>query len=85
MGSIGAMSDGSSDRYFQSDVSKKSKFVPEGVEGIIRYKGPVSKIIYRLKGGLRSSMGYIGAKKYLKSGVIKICKITNWFLRKYGT
>lgn len=78
MGSIGAMSDGSSDRYFQSDVSKKSKFVPEGVEGIIRYKGPVSKIIYRLKGGLRSSMGYIGAKKISqirsKSKFVKITK-----------
>ena len=63
MGSIGAMSSGSSNRYFQKNYSDKSKFVPEGVEGRVEYKGSVSKIIYQLKGGLRSSMGYIGAKK----------------------
>ena len=63
MGSIGAMSAGSSNRYFQKNYSDKSKFVPEGVEGRVEYKGSVSKIIYQLKGGLRSSMGYIGAKK----------------------
>ena len=62
MGSIGAMSAGSSNRYFQKNYSDKSKFVPEGVEGRVEYKGSVSKIIYQLKGGLRSSMGYIGAK-----------------------
>ena len=63
MGSIGAMSAGSSNRYFQKDHKDKSKFVPEGVEGRVAYKGKISKIIYQLKGGLRSSMGYIGAKK----------------------
>ena len=63
MGSIGAMSAGSSDRYFQKNHKDKSKFVPEGVDGRVEYKGDVSKIIYQLKGGLRSSMGYIGAKK----------------------
>ena len=63
MGSIGAMSSGSSNRYFQKNYKDKSKFVPEGVEGRVEYKGNVSKIIYQLKGGLRSSMGYIGAKK----------------------
>ncbi len=63
MGSIGAMSAGSSNRYFQKQHKDKSKFVPEGVEGRVEYKGNVSKIIYQLKGGLRSSMGYIGAKK----------------------
>ncbi len=63
MGSIGAMSAGSSNRYFQKNYKDKSKFVPEGVEGRVEYKGDVSKIIYQLKGGLRSSMGYIGAKK----------------------
>ena len=63
MGSIGAMSSGSSSRYFQKNFKDKSKFVPEGVEGRVEYKGNVSKIIYQLKGGLRSSMGYIGAKK----------------------
>ena len=63
MGSIGAMSAGSSNRYFQKNYQDKSKFVPEGVDGRVEYKGNVSKIIYQLKGGLRSSMGYIGAKK----------------------
>jgi IMP dehydrogenase len=63
MGSIGAMSAGSSNRYFQKKYKDKSKFVPEGVEGRVEYKGNVSKIIYQLKGGLRSSMGYVGAKK----------------------
>ncbi len=62
MGSIGAMSAGSANRYFQSNFTDKSKFVPEGVEGRVEYKGKVSKIIYQLQGGLRSSMGYIGAK-----------------------
>ena len=63
MGSIGAMSAGSSNRYFQKNYKDKSKFVPEGVDGRVEYKGDVSKIIYQLKGGLKSSMGYIGAKK----------------------
>ena len=62
MGSIGAMSAGSANRYFQNNFKDKSKFVPEGVEGRVEYKGKVSKIIYQLQGGLRSSMGYIGAK-----------------------
>jgi len=63
MGSIGAMSAGSSNRYSQKNYKDKSKFVPEGIDGRVEYKGNVSKIIYQLKGGLRSSMGYIGAKK----------------------
>ena len=63
MGSIGAMSAGSANRYFQQNFKNKNKFVPEGVEGRVVYKGDVSKIIYQLQGGLRSSMGYIGAKK----------------------
>ena len=62
MGSIGAMSSGSANRYFQKNFKDKSKFVPEGVEGRVEYKGSISKIIYQLQGGLRSSMGYIGAK-----------------------
>ena len=63
MGSIGAMSAGSSNRYFQKNHKDKSKFVPEGVDGRVEYKGNISNIIYQLKGGLKSSMGYIGAKK----------------------
>ncbi len=78
MGSIGAMSSGSSERYFQKSYKDKSKFVPEGVESRVLYKGKVSKIIYQLQGGLRSSMGYIGAQKLQdvrkKSKFIKITK-----------
>ena len=78
MGSIGAMSSGSANRYFQKNYKDKSKFVPEGVEGRVEYKGSVSKIIYQLKGGLRSSMGYIGAKNLdaiqKKAKFIKITK-----------
>ena len=77
MGSIGAMSSGSANRYFQKNFSDKSKFVPEGVEGRVEYKGNVSKIIYQLKGGLRSSMGYIGAKNLNQiSKNAKFIKIT---------
>lgn len=57
MGSIGAMRDGSSDRYFQSDAQK---LVPEGIEGRVPYKGPLADSIYQMIGGLRSSMGYVG-------------------------
>ena len=61
MGSIGAMKSGSKDRYFQSNVTNESKFVPEGIEGRVPYKGKVSDVIYQLVGGLRSGMGYVGA------------------------
>ena len=63
MGSIGAMNKGSADRYFQCKQKDTSKYVAEGVEGFVKYKGPVEKIIYQLVGGLKSSMGYLGAKK----------------------
>jgi IMP dehydrogenase len=59
MGSLGAMADGSSDRYFQ-DSANPDKLVPEGVEGRVPYKGPMVNIIHQLMGGLRSSMGYTG-------------------------
>jgi IMP dehydrogenase len=61
MGSLGAMRKGSSDRYFQSEVSSQSKLVPEGIEGKVPYRGPLSNVIYQLLGGLRSGMGYVGA------------------------
>ena len=61
MGSIAAMQKGSSDRYFQAD-SADEKLVPEGVEGRVPYKGPLSSTIHQLLGGLRSSMGYVGCK-----------------------
>ncbi|MFT4636058.1 MAG: IMP dehydrogenase [Arenicella sp.] len=60
MGSIGAMEQGSKDRYFQSDESETEKLVPEGIEGRVPYKGPSINIIHQLMGGLRSSMGYTG-------------------------
>ncbi len=60
MGSLGAMEQGSGDRYSQGNVKDSSKFVPEGIEGRIPYKGPVENIIYQMQGGLRSAMGYTG-------------------------
>lgn len=61
MGSLGAMVKGSKDRYGQGDVKEFSKLVPEGIEGMVPYKGPLSDIVYQLVGGLRSGMGYCGA------------------------
>ena len=78
MGSVGAMNKGSADRYFQVKQKDTSKYVPEGVEGFSRYKGDVGSIIYKLIGGLRSSMGYLGSKqiKFLrnKPQFVKITK-----------
>ena len=78
MGSVGAMNKGSADRYFQSKQKDTSKYVPEGVEGFAKYKGKVDNIIFKLIGGLRSSMGYLGSRqiKYLrdKPQFVKITK-----------
>jgi IMP dehydrogenase len=60
MGSVGAMARGSADRYFQQDVGDTLKYVPEGVEGRVPYKGAVSGVIHQLVGGLRAAMGYTG-------------------------
>ena len=60
MGSVGAMNDGSADRYFQDPANNVEKFVPEGIEGRVPYKGSVIAIIYQLVGGVRASMGYCG-------------------------
>ena len=60
MGSLGAMADGSADRYFQDPSNNADKYVPEGIEGRVAYKGSVLAIIYQLVGGLRASMGYCG-------------------------
>ena len=60
MGSIGAMQEGSSDRYFQDNENNTDKFVPEGIEGRVPYKGSVKEVIHQLMGGLRASMGYVG-------------------------
>ncbi len=66
MGSVGAMNKGSADRYFQKKQKDTSKYVPEGVEGYVKYKGDVESIIYKLIGGLKSSMGYLGSKTIIK-------------------
>ena len=66
MGSVGAMNKGSADRYFQKKQKDSSKYVPEGVEGFVKYKGEVGTIIYKLIGGLKSSMGYLGSKTIIK-------------------
>ncbi len=60
MGSVGAMSRGSADRYFQQDIKDTMKLVPEGIEGQVAYKGPVSSVLHQLAGGLRAAMGYVG-------------------------
>lgn len=65
MGSLGAMQQGSSDRYFQKKTCEASKLVPEGIEGRVPYRGPISEMIYQLLGGLRSGMGYCGASTIL--------------------
>jgi len=78
MGSVGAMNKGSADRYFQTKQKDISKYVPEGVEGFVKYKGDVGSIIYKLIGGLRSSMGYLGSrtikKLRVKPNFVKITK-----------
>ena len=78
MGSVGAMNKGSADRYFQTKQKDSSKYVPEGVEGYVKFKGDVKSIIFKLVGGLKSSMGYLGAKKVInlkdKPKFVKITK-----------
>jgi IMP dehydrogenase len=76
MGSLGAMQQGSSDRYFQDGENNQDKLVPEGVEGRVPYKGSVVAVIHQLMGGLRSSMGYLGcpdiATMHMKAEFIEI-------------
>ncbi|HCO77887.1 MAG TPA: IMP dehydrogenase [Rhodocyclaceae bacterium] len=62
MGSLGAMQEGAADRYFQDNTANVDKFVPEGIEGRVPYKGPVAAVIHQLVGGVRSSMGYLGCR-----------------------
>lgn len=83
MGSIEAMKKGSSDRYFQDVEDDLNKLVPEGIEGIVPYKGNVSDTIYQILGGLRAAMGYCGARniKEMKSKS-KFVKITNAGLKE---
>jgi len=62
MGSVGAMAQGSADRYFQQDIKDSLKLVPEGIEGQVPYKGPLASVLHQLAGGLRAAMGYVGGK-----------------------
>jgi IMP dehydrogenase len=66
MGAVGAMARGSADRYFQQDIKDALKLVPEGVEGQVPYKGPLSSVLHQLIGGLRASMGYTGARNLVE-------------------
>ena len=83
MGSITAMSRGSADRYFQADVKEQIKLVPAGIEGRVPHKGPISPIIHQLVGGVRASMGYVGAssiEEFKKRA--KFVRITNAGLKE---
>ncbi|AAL80409.1 IMP dehydrogenase [Pyrococcus furiosus DSM 3638] len=62
MGSLGAMMKGGAERYYQGGYMKTRKFVPEGVEGVVPYRGTVSEVLYQLVGGLKAGMGYVGAR-----------------------
>jgi IMP dehydrogenase len=83
MGSLGAMKQGSKDRYFQGDVENEVKLVPEGIEGRVPYRGPLSSTIHQLMGGLRSGMGYTGCRtlKELQENA-SFLRITNAGLRE---
>ena len=83
MGSVGAMVQGSADRYFQKDVSDSIKLVPEGIEGQIAFKGPIANIIHQMVGGLRASMGYVGAGTIAEfQGKARFVRITGAGLRE---
>ena len=82
MGSIGAMGQGSGDRYFQGDNVDAKKFVPEGIEGRVAYKGTLSEIVYQYVGGLKAGMGYCGAKTIKDLQKATFVQITNAGMRE---
>lgn len=83
MGSVGAMSRGSADRYFQQDIKDTLKLVPEGVEGQVAYKGSVAAVLHQLAGGLRAAMGYVGARTIQEmQEKAEFVRITNAGLRE---
>jgi IMP dehydrogenase len=82
MGSLGAMSTGSSDRYFQDPEADVKKYVPEGIEGRVAYKGMLREIVYQYVGGLRAGMGYCGAKSIDELKKATFVKITNAGMRE---
>jgi IMP dehydrogenase len=85
MGSLGAMSVGSSDRYFQDPEADVKKYVPEGIEGRVAYKGTLKEIVYQYVGGLRAGMGYCGAKNIADLQKATFVKITNAGMRESHT
>jgi IMP dehydrogenase len=86
MGSVGAMARGSADRYFQQEISDQLKLVPEGVEGMVPYKGQVAGVVHQLVGGLRAAMGYTGNKNMQEmSKNAGFVKITNAGLKESHT
>ena len=83
MGALGAMGQGSADRYFQKDVTDALKLVPEGIEGQVAYKGPLSPILHQMVGGLRAAMGYVGAADLAQfRDRARFIRITNAGLRE---
>ncbi len=82
MGSLGAMATGSSDRYFQDVEDDVKKYVPEGIEGRVAYKGTLKEIVYQYTGGLRAGMGYCGAKNLDELKKSEFVKITNAGMRE---
>lgn len=82
MGSLAAMSHGSSDRYFQSGVNEANKLVPEGIEGRVAAKGAVGDVIYQMLGGLRSGMGYVGAHNLTELQDAQFVQISNAGLKE---
>jgi IMP dehydrogenase len=82
MGSIGAMSQGSGDRYFQENETDSKKFVPEGIEGRVAYKGNLHEIVYQFVGGLKAGMGYCGAKTVKDLQNATFVQITNASMRE---
>jgi IMP dehydrogenase len=82
MGSLGAMVEGSGDRYFQDVEDDIKKYVPEGIEGRISYKGKVNEVVYQFTGGLRAGMGYCGAKTIQELQQARFIKISNAGMRE---
>jgi IMP dehydrogenase len=82
MGSLGAMATGSSDRYFQDVEDDVKKYVPEGIEGRVAYKGTLREVVYQYTGGLRAGMGYCGAKDMVELKNATFVKITNAGMRE---
>ena len=85
MGSIGAMSQGSGDRYFQENEADSKKYVPEGIEGRVAYKGNLHEIVYQFVGGLKAGMGYCGAKTVKDLQNATFVQITNAGMRESHT